>query len=231
MSAEFTIYIGNMNYSSWSLRGWLPLRLTGATFEQVKLPLDTPEFRDSIGDISPSGCVPVLVDHRGEQDIRIWDSLAITDYLARAYPGAGLWPGDSPAWAYARSIVAEMHSGFSALRSALPMNIRADFRGRSFGPAVKKDVARIEAIWNGAQTRFSAGGPYLFGPWLNAADCYYAPVASRIKTYGVTLGEAAQAYVEALLAHPFMQEWTDGARSETAVVAMDEIDPDAPVLG
>lgn len=229
--ADFTLYIGNKNYSSWSLRGWLALTVTAAGFEEVKLPLDTPEFYETLKGLSPTRCVPLLVDHRGSRDIRVWDSLAIVDYLARAFPEAGLWPDEIEAYAYARSVVAEMHAGFTALRSALPMNIRADYGGRGLGPAVQADVARIDALWSEAREHFGASGPYLFGERFTAADCFYAPVVSRFKTYGITLSETAAAYRRAVLDHPAMRAWSADAIAETRVVAMDEIDQSLMVLG
>jgi glutathione S-transferase len=229
--ADFTLYIGNKNYSSWSLRGWLVLKVSGANFEEVKLPLDTPEFDEAVEGLSPTRCVPFLIDHRGEQDIRVWDSLAITDYVAKLFPKAGLWPEQDDAYGYARSVVAEMHSGFDALRSALPMNIRADYGGRGLGPAVQRDVARIDALWSEARTRFGASGRYLFGERFTAADCFYAPVASRFKTYDVALSEPASAYRQAVLDHPAMQAWTAEAIRETQVLERDEIDQGVTVLG
>ena len=228
---EFTLYIGNKNYSSWSLRGWLPLMLSGASFSEVKLPLDTPAFYTALAGISPTVCVPTLVHHCVDGDITIWDSLAITDYLARRYPVANLWPDTDAAYAFARSVTAEMHAGFMALRAAAPMNMRAAFHGLGLSDAVAKDVQRIEAIWDEARTRFGGGGPFLFGSEMNAVDAFFAPVVSRFKTYDVALSDGGRAYCAAVIDHPAMQAWHREAVLETARVAADEIDPATKILG
>ena len=152
--SPLTVVIGNKNYSSWSLRGWLAVRATGQPFDEVLLPLDSREYADQIARWSPSGRVPAL--RHGE--ITVWDSLAICEYLAETYPEAGLWPADSSARAVARSAAAEMHSGFQALRTNMPMNIRADRPGQGMAPGVKEDIARIRAIWGDCRARYGAGG-------------------------------------------------------------------------
>jgi glutathione S-transferase len=229
--ADFTLYIGNKNYSSWSLRGWLVMKVSGASFDEVRLPLDTPEFYRVVQDLNPTQCVPFLIDHRGDRDIRIWDSIGIVNYITRCFPDAGLWPEQDEAYAYACSVVAEMHSGFSALRSALPMNIRADYGGRGLGPAVQEDIARIDALWSEARDRFGASGPYLLGECFTVADCFYAPVASRFATYGVGLSDTAAAYRQAVLDHPAMRTWMADALRENEVLDIDEIDQSLSVLG
>ena len=213
------IVIGNRNYSTWSLRGWLALRQTDADFEEVLIPLDTPTMHDEIRAHSAAGRVPVLIDG----DITVWDSLAIVEYLAERFPQAGLWPADRAARAHARAIVAEMHSGFTAMRGHYPMNIRRAPAARPQDAAVEADVARILAIWNEARARFGAGGDFLFGSFT-AADAFFAPVVSRLITYAVPVDAVSRAYMEAVVAHPAMAEWCEAALRETWIVPADEVD-------
>jgi glutathione S-transferase len=208
MSMAMLLVIGNRNYSSWSLRGWLAVKQTGEEFEEVVIPLDQPKTKDEIRRHSPSGRVPALRDG----DVTVWDSLAIGEYLAEKFPRAGLWPQDIRARAYARSVVAEMHSGFQALRSQMPMNIRLR-REKQMTPAVEQDVARIIALWADCRTRFGRGGAFLFGQYT-LADAFFAPVATRLITYGVKLEGGANEYVRSLVGTPAMQEWMDKARKE-----------------
>ncbi|MFB1030604.1 MAG: glutathione S-transferase family protein, partial [Thauera sp.] len=172
------LIIGNKNYSSWSLRAWLAAREGGFTFEEIRIPLFIPGSRDRILSHSPSGKVPCLNDHGAV----VWDSLAIGEYLAEKRPG--LLPGDPVARAMARSVTAEMHSGFQNLRSRMPMNVRKDYTGFGHSPEVDADIARIVAIWNDCRARFGAEGPYLFGRF-SLADAAFAPVAFRFQTYAV----------------------------------------------
>jgi len=211
--ADFTIYIGNKNYSSWSLRAWLMLKATGAAFEEVLIPLYQPPSRAAILRHSPSGKVPAL--RHGA--VTVWDSLAIGEYLAERLPAARLWPDDAGARAVARSVSAEMHAGFGELRRHLPMNLRASVAGRETTAAVAADIERIAALWCDSRRRFGAGGAYLFGHFT-IADAMYAPVVSRFRTYGIALEDAARAYAEALWAHPALQEWAAAAHSETMIV-------------
>jgi glutathione S-transferase len=211
--AEFTIYIANKNYSSWSLRGWLPLKHTGASFEEVVIPLREPMTRGTILRHSPSGRVPALT----HGDLTVWDSLSICEYLAETFPEAKLWPDDKTARAVARSVSAEMHSGFQALRQHLPMNIRSSFPNRGVTPEVQADINRIGAMWRDCRKRFGAAGPFLFGAFT-AADCMYAPVVSRFRTYKVELDEVAQAYCDAVWALPAMQEWLTDATNEPMII-------------
>ena len=229
--ADFTIYIGEKNYSSWSLRGWLPIAHTGEDFAEVKLPLDTPEFYERIAEVSPVHTVPVLVHHREEGDVTVWDSLAIADYLARVCPDAGLWPDSDEAYGLARSITAEMHSGLSALRNACPMNMRANLAGKPFGPKTLKDIVRFDTLVQDARARFGAGGGFMFGAEPCVADFFFAPVASRCKTYGAPLSDVTQAWVDALFAHPLMVRWCADAAKETNIVPMDELDPSDETFG
>jgi glutathione S-transferase len=208
--AEFTIFVGNKTYSSWSLRGWLALKLSGAPFEEVVIPMNGPgRPTREIVERSPSGRVPLL-KHR---DLLVWDSLAIGEYLAELFPAAGLWPADATARATARAVSAEMHSGFSALRSAMPMNVRREPIELPAAGDVKADIARIVALWSDCRRTFGAGGPYLFGRYC-FADAMFAPVATRFRTYGVSLDEGARAYVDASHAHPAVEEWIGAARRE-----------------
>ncbi len=209
MASTYTLILGNKNYSSWSLRGWLALKQTGARFEEVLVPLSQPGTREAILRHSPSGRVPALRD--GE--LVIWDSLAIGEYLAEKHPAAGLWPAEAPLRAIARSVAAEMHSGFAALRTALPFNARRTPSPLARTPEVEADVARIVEVWNDCRARYGAGGPFLFGkPTL--ADVMYAPVVGRFHVYGVPLAGAAAQYADAVLALPAMKEWFAAARVE-----------------
>lgn len=207
------LVIANQNYSSWSLRPWLALKQTGLPFSLTVIPLKQEGTKAQILARSPSGKVPALV-HDG---LTVWDSLAICEYLAELAPDAGLWPADRADRAAARSVSAEMHSSFTALRSNMPMNIRGDLPGWGRAAGVADDVARIEAIWTDLRQRFGSQGPYLFGGFT-IADAMYAPVVTRFKTYGVQINPTAQAYADAVQAHPFMREWTAAALAETWVV-------------
>jgi glutathione S-transferase len=211
--AEFTIYLGNKNYSSWSLRPWLALKHTGAPFEEVVIPLGEPTTRATILSYSPSGRVPAL--KHGE--LTVWDSLAISEYLAERFPAAKLWPEDAAERAQARAISTEMHSGFAALRNHLPMNIRSSFPHRGVTPEVQADINRIAAIWIQCRTRHAAGGPFLFGGFT-IADAMYAPVVTRFRTYRIALEEMAQAYADAVWALPAMQEWAAAAKNEPMII-------------
>lgn len=206
-----TIYLGNKNYSSWSLRAWLALRSTGAPFREEVFDLTAPGIREAIRKRSPTGRVPALED--GE--VRVWDSLAIGEYLAEKFPGAGLWPADSSARATARSVVAEMHSGFLDLRRHMPMNVRRSSPGKGRAQGVEADIERIRSSWRHCRERFGARGDFLFGA-CSLADCFYAPVATRFATYAVELDPVGRAYRDSILALPAMQEWRSAAEREPA---------------
>jgi glutathione S-transferase len=210
----YTIYIGNKNYSSWSLRGWLAARLSGAPFREVMVELRGTYNPDNRA-FSPTALVPAL--HDG--DVHVWDSLAIGEYLAERHPG--MWPADPVARAWARCIAAEMHSGFAALRDDMTMCIRERLDLRPWSDALQVDIARIEALWNAARARFGAGGPYLFGRF-SLADAFFGPVAFRFQSYDVAPAGAAGEYLHALLAHPFLREWEAAALAETMVIEADE---------
>jgi glutathione S-transferase len=208
--ADFTLVVGNQNYSSWSLRPYLVLEHVGTAFDLVVVPLRHPDTRQRILAHAPSGRVPAL--RHGE--LVVWDSLAICEYLAERFPEANLWPADSGARAVARSISAEMHSGFTALRTHLPMNIRADRRGRPVPDEVAADIARIREIWRDTRARYGEGGRFLFGAFT-IADAMYAPVVTRFRTYGVTLEGEEVAYAQAVWDLPAMRKWAEAARKES----------------
>jgi glutathione S-transferase len=215
--AELTLVIANKSYSSWSLRGWLALKHTGAQFREIMVLLDKPDTRQRILRFSPAGRVPVLIDG----DLAVWDSLAICEYLAEKFPACHGWPENPAARAQARSIAAEMHSGFVALRTELPMNCRGRRTGVVPSAAARADIARITSIWENCRARYGAGGPWLFGRF-SFADAMYAPVAFRLYCYGVVLQGAAATYQQAVFAHPAVREWVAAAKAETEIVPSDE---------
>ena len=212
----YILYVGNKNYSSWSLRGWLATKLSGAPFKEVMVALSssgTPNPANRA--FSPTMRVPCL--HDGTTVV--WDSLAISEYLAERH--TGMWPKDAVGRAWARSICAEMHSGFSALRNEMPMCIRERVDIRPWSPALERDIARVTEIWNESRRRFSSGRPYLCGEF-SVADVFYAPVAYRFRTYAVDPGGDAGRYLNALLGHPLLKEWEGAALKETAIIEADE---------
>jgi glutathione S-transferase len=212
-----TLYIGNKNYSSWSLRGWLLLRQLGIPFEERKLPLFTDEFHRALAGISPAGLVPVLVD----DGFAVWDTLAIAEYVAERFPDARVWPADPRARARARSVCAEMHAGFGSLRHRMPMNIDARLPGLGRDPQVQRDIDRIIAMWHELRAAHAADGPFLFGRF-GAADAFYAPVVTRFVTYEVTLPDVCAAYMATMQALPAMREWTQAALVEKCFVPEEE---------
>ena len=215
--AGLTLVIGNKNYSSWSMRPWVLMHQLGIAFEEKKLRFHSSEWDAGIERWSPSRLVPVL--WREEQSV--WDSLAIMETLAEWYPERNVWPRDDAARAFARSIAAEMHSGFRDLRNNMPMNIRASHPGKGMTPEVKANIERIERLWGEARQRFGAGGAFLFGAF-SAADAMYAPVVMRFGTYGVALGPEAARYCEVMRAAPGVRAWIDEALQEKEFVADDE---------
>jgi glutathione S-transferase len=207
--STLTLILANRNYSSWSLRAWLALEATGQPYDEVVIPLGRPETTEEILRWSPTGRVPAL--HDGE--IALWDSLAICEHLAESFPEVGLWPDTPHARAIARSVVAEMHSGFIALRKHMPMNLRASYPGAGREPGVEEDIARISTIWKECRRDFGSGGNLLFGNFT-IADAFFAPVVSRFLTYGVTPDGVAGEYMDAVWALPAMREWAEKARAE-----------------
>lgn len=202
--------IANRNYSSWSLRPWLALKQSGLPFTETVIPLKQPDTRDAILAWSPSAKLPAL----RHGPLTVWDSLAICEYVAELAPAAGLWPADPAARATARSVSAEMHSGFMALRVNMPMNIRASLPGWGRAPEVAADVARIDEIWTKLRQTYGADRPFLFGGFT-IADAMFAPVVWRLHTYGVALTPTAQAYADAMRAWPAMAEWAALAATES----------------
>lgn len=219
VEAMLRLIIGNKNYSSWSLRPWLAMKVAGIAFEETLLPLDATDFKSRLATFGGAGKVPLLID--GET--RVWESLAILEYLAEKFPDAGLWPRDAAARAHARAIAAEMHCGFSSLRSLLPMNIRRPVIRRALDAGAAADAARIEAIWTESRHRFGAGGSFLYETF-GVADAMYAPVVSRFHTYAVEVGAVARAYMAALMNLPAWTEWREAALRETSVLPHDEVD-------
>jgi len=205
------LVVGTKRWSSWSLRPWLALKAAGVTFEEVVIPLRQPDTQARIAKYSPSGRVPYLRD--GE--VSVWDSLAICEYVAEILPGAYLWPEDREARAVARSVSAEMHSGFAAMREHLSMDVARSTPLPAVPEPARADVTRVQRMWVDCRTRFGAGGPFLFGAFT-IADAMYAPVASRFRTYGVALDPVCGAYVDAIFALPAMQEWVAAAHKETS---------------
>ena len=206
---EFTLIIGNKNYSSWSLRAWLALKQAAVPFEEVRIPLHQPNTDREILRYSPSGRVPLLID--GET--KIWESIAICEYIAERLPKAHLWPEDAAARALARSVSAEMHAGFQALRQNMPMNIRFKSQSKNIPAAVEDDVRRITSLWAGCRARYGRGGPFLFGHFT-IADAMFAPIVCRFRTCGVPLDSVSKAYLDAVLALPAMKEWIEAAEKE-----------------
>ncbi|MBL6932757.1 MAG: glutathione S-transferase family protein [Rhodospirillales bacterium] len=216
---DYTLYIGNKNYSSWSLRPWLAMKVAGIPFDEKLILLFDDDWKANIAKVSPSARVPVLCDG----DLTIWETMAILEYLAERHPDKGLWPEDSTARAIARAVSNEMHAGFTALRNNMPMNIRKSHPGRGRGEGVAEDIARICQIWNDCRARFGDGGPFLFGKF-SIADAMFAPVVSRFTTFVVELDEVSATYRDAVQALPEMIEWSDAGRAEPWVVPEDEID-------
>lgn len=216
---QLTLVIGNKNYSSWSLRPWLAMREAELEFEEIQIPLYTPEAPAQIRQYSPSGKVPAL----RHGDILVWDSLAIFEYLVEQFPAVYWLPEDSKSRAIARSICAEMHSGFMELRQRMPMNIRARYPGEGMTPAVQADIARITTIWQECRQAYQTQGDFLFGEFT-LADAMYAPVVTRFITYGVTLDPICQDYCDAIVAVPAMQEWIAAAHAEPETISMYDLE-------
>jgi len=213
------LIIGNKNYSSWSFRPWLAMKVAGIAFEETVISLEAKDFKTRIIAMSGAGRVPVLID--GE--IRVWESLAILEYVAEKFPAAALWPLQAAARAHARAVACEMHAGFLPLRRHLPMNVGRPVQARALDDGAATDVARIDAIWQECRTRFGGGGPFLYGTF-GAADAMYAPVVWRLHTYAVAVSATARAYMDAMIALPAWQEWREAARREPWILPHDEVD-------
>jgi glutathione S-transferase len=215
--APLTLVIGNKNYSSWSLRAWLFMKHVGVEFQEILVALDTADTRDQLDRYGPSGRVPVL--RQGK--LCVWDSLAICEYV-QELSGKG-WPQAREARAVARSVCAEMHSGFTTLRSLWPMNARARNRRTAVTAALEADVERIDEIWNDCRVRFGKDdGPWLFGEY-SVADAMYAPVVLRFNTYGAHVSQTARWYMATVLEDAALQEWLQAAKQEPWTIATDEV--------
>jgi glutathione S-transferase len=213
------LIIGNKNYSSWSMRPWIAMKVAGIAFEETVISLNAPDFKAQVGAVSGTGKVPVLIDGA----VQVWESLAILEYLAEKFPAAGIWPADAAARAHARTIANEMHAGFLPLRRLLPMNMWRPVIKRELTPEAAANVQRIEAIWSDCRSRFGQGGPLLFGRF-GAADAMYAPVVARLHTYAVDVGGGTRAYMNAVMALPVWREWLDAGVKEPWVLPEDEVD-------
>ncbi|MEQ9688121.1 MAG: glutathione S-transferase family protein [Bauldia litoralis] len=220
---DLHLYIGYRTVSSWSLRAWLPLTKVGQPFDETLIRYRLPEHKQRLVEVSPTGKVPLLVHHRDGEEIKVWDSIAIGEYLAETFPEARLWPADPVARAFARSISAEMHNGFRALREHLPMALLERTPKTTDDPEARADIARVAEIWRQARDNWGRkdGGPWLFGHYT-VADGMYAPIVTRFRTYGVTLDPICEAYMEAVCADADLKAWE----------AQAEIDPpQEPLIG
>ena len=212
------LVIGNKNYSSWSLRPWLLLSVHGLPFKEVRVPLEQENTYVAIAQHTDAGKVPVLKDG----DLTIWDSLAICEYISEQYLDGGGWPSSVRARAEARSCSAEMHSGFPEIRCQLPMNCRAIGRKVPLNAPLEREVARIDRIWSQHREAYSSVGPWLFGEF-SIADCMFAPVASRFKTYGINISTASAEYMHFILDHEQMREWVSQAHGEPEAIDVSEV--------
>jgi len=208
------LVIGNKNYSSWSMRPWLALRGSDIAFEEVFIPLYTGQAdKDRILGFARSGKVPILIDG----DVTVWDSLAIIEYVAERFPQAKLWPEDRAERAHARSISAEMHSGFLPFRGECSMNLHRLVGAITLSEDARANVARIQEIWTGCRARYGQRGPFLFGAF-GAADAMFAPVVHRFRTYAIAVSLEVKTYMETMMAFPAFKEWTDAGLAETIVI-------------
>ena len=225
------LVIGNKNYSSWSMRPWVLLKEFGIAFDEVMLKFESREWAERIAVLAPARKVPTLWDGEAgaKTSVAVWETIAIIEYIADKFPQHAIWPKDPAARALARSIAAEMHAGFQALRSNMPMNIRSQHPGKGMNPGVAEDIARIEAIWLVAREKFGAhtDAPFLFGQFC-AADAMFAPVVMRFATYAPPLAATTLNYCEAMKAAPGIKAWIDEALRETEFVGFDEPYATAP---
>ena len=211
--------LGNKNYSSWSFRPWIAVKVSGISFAETVIPIYYPGSREKFLALSPAGKVPILQDG----DVTVWESLAILEYVAEKFADAGLWPRDAAARAHARAIASEMHAGFVPLRRQCPMNMWRPVKKLELSAETAANVARIDAMWSGCRARFGHDGPFLFGRF-SAADAMYAPVVSRFHTYGIEVGAASAAYMQAVMALPAWEEWHAAALKEEWLLEEDEVD-------
>lgn len=221
---SLTLVIGNKNYSSWSMRPWIAMKVNGIPFKEVLIPLYLPGSKEEILKHSPAGKVPILID--GDQ--QVWESLSILEHLAERFPDAKLWPSDARARSHARSISSEMHAGFMALRTHCTMNLWLPPKPRpaTHTPEVMENLARIETIWSDCRKRY--GGPFLFGKTFGNADAMYAPVVARFRNYGLPVTAETRAYMDAVMALPAWREWYDAGMKETWIMRHNE--PDWPLV-
>jgi glutathione S-transferase len=217
------LIIGNKNYSSWSLRPWIAMKVAGIPFDETVIPVYEPGSRERILKYTPAGKVPVLIDG----DAAIWESLAILEYLAEKFPQAGLWPADAGARGHARAVAAEMHGGFQALRQNCPMNLWLPVKPRSQPDEVMGNVRRIDALWSDCRARYGQSGAFLFGDF-GAADAMYVPVAARLHSYCLGVGRVSRAYMDAVMALPAWGEWRAAALKEPWIMQQNE--PDWPLV-
>ena len=213
------LIIGNKNYSSWSLRPWIAMKVAGIPFEETVISLNAPDFKAVVGPHFGTGKVPLLLDGA----VSVWESLAILEYLVEKFPKLDLWPADPAARAQARAIASEMHAGFQPLRKLLPMNMWRPVIKRELTPEAAVNVKRIEAMWAGCRAHFAGREPFLFGRF-GAADAMYAPVVARFHTYDVAVSAGTRAYMDAVMSLPAWREWHDAGVKEPWVLAEDEVD-------
>jgi glutathione S-transferase len=215
--------IGNKNYSSWSMRPWIAMKVAGIAFDETVISLNDPQFKPTLLELSPTGKVPALVDG----DVHVWESLAILEYVAEKFPAVNLWPADAGARAHARAIANEMHAGFIPLRRHYPMNMWRPVKKREPTPEAAANIGRIDEMWSHCLATFAGGEPFLFGGFT-AADAMFAPVVSRFATYAVEVSAPTRAYMDAIMALPAWSEWRAAALRETWVLPEDE--PDWPTV-
>ena len=216
-----TLVVANKNYSSWSLRAWLAMTEAGIPFTERMVKFDSADWKANIATLSPTRLVPVLWEGEPGAGFATFDTIAILERLHELHPDAAIWPADSHARAHARSLVADFHAGYHALRGAMPMNIRSRHPGKGMNAEVRSDIERLTSQWRRTRAQFGQDSPFLFGAY-SAADAYFTPVASRFVTYEVQLEADARAYQQALLSTPGMKTWTDAALRETEFVPADE---------
>ena len=222
---HLTLVIANKNYSSWSLRPWLTMRTLGIPFNERMVKFHSQDWANNIESLSPTRKVPVLWEEAADERHATFDSIAILERLHELHPGAGVWPASPLARTRARSLCADFHAGYHALRQAMPMNIRSRHPGKGMNPETRREVDCLTAFWGATRKRFGSAGPFLFGEF-SAADAFFTPVASRFVTYGVALQGEARAWQEAVLNLQATRDWTADALRETEFVPEDE--PYAP---